>query len=684
MRLRRLIVLSWLATLPTVAVASPTPSAQEWALAHLRPTPASEAGLRVAERPLPHGWSAVVVHQQHQGLPVLGAEQVLLRDPSGRLVSSTGSLPPYTAGTPIAPWTSRAALEPALGEALRHGLRAVGSQRAWRLGAEGALQPMWQLDLAGAGRPPRLVQLLIDGRDGRVLSVRPRWQRASGWVYPTNPVTSELSLEPIERLLVPGELRSPAATVVSCDLGPFGVSCRSEALTDELGDFSTRPAALEVPDGFAEVNAYWHIDQLHQWFRSWGLGAGLLDGPGAIEAWVNVTDFDNAGYAPAGSFEPGSPGIIVLGQAGGRDYAYDGDVIRHEYTHALIDATVGLEQLAQFPGEGVDHFPGALNEAYADLFSCTTEGDAVVGEYISGVDGVRRLDTDLRCPDDVVGEVHQDSLPFSQALWSVRQRFESDDAFGQFLFVGLMALSRTSGFAEAAAAHVAVARGMQGDELADALQAAFEHRGVTDCGRFVPLGEGDSHLGWLESHYEYTGGLAGGPWPGVLQYVVQVPDDAVAVRARIEPTSYGAWSCPGCSLALYGRSERPVTWSPRFNAAGSVTALDPRADASDSGGELRFELDGRLPLSPGTVLYLAPVNRDSRSFGYLIELAIEHDPGDQGGDADVDGDADSDQDGGGGEVDTPGCRCNSVPGDRTPVAIASWALLIGLALLRRR
>ena len=121
-------------------------------------------------------------------------------------------------------------------------------------------------------------------------------------------------------------------------------------------------------------------------------------------------------------------------RAASTDFAYDADVISHEFTHAVIDTLGKLNPSGFEDVQGLNDDPGAMNEGLADYFSSALGGDPLVGEYggrnIPGngaAEGaVRDLTNKDLCADDRWGEVHQDSQAFSASLWAARVAIAGD------------------------------------------------------------------------------------------------------------------------------------------------------------------------------------------------------------------------------------------------------------------
>jgi uncharacterized protein (TIGR03382 family) len=181
---------------------------------------------------------------------------------------------------------------------------------------------------------------------------------------------------------------------------------------------------------------------------------------------------------------------------GSRDFAYDGDVTRHEFTHALVHSFVtGLGSLGR-DSFGTQAESGALNEGWSDYFSSSFVDDPAVGDYaarglVSGEIGLRNNANDRRCPDDIIGEVHQDSEPWAGALWSIRDehlRQGGDvDLLDRALLTALAQADDDEDMTRAADRVETTLREAFGAALADFARAEFVERGVRECLRVWPL-----------------------------------------------------------------------------------------------------------------------------------------------------------------------------------------------------
>ena len=364
------------------------------------------------------------------------------------------------------------------------------------------------------------------------------------------------------------------------------------ATADVEGNFVYAPSdvagAIESrTDDYAEVSMYYHSAKAYEFFRTLQgspdaqvvvdkplrvvanlqIPAGIASGNLVAAADPNtpLETFQNAFFSPAGGglgaiFQQlygFKSGALWFGQGPQRDYAYDGDVVYHEFTHAVVDATLKLEAW-HIDARGAVDSPGAMNEGLADYFSSAITGDPDVGEYASkdissGTTGViRTLANEDTCPTNVIGEVHFDSTLFSGALWQARASLPEADRtkFDAALYKAM----RTNpgrgdlGYDDLAKLFLATL----GTDLpagATALTTAMTARGVLpSCERIV-----EPKNGSVKAIEAIIGGFAS---PGLQ-----------SVRRP-------AISCPAssrCTRRPPRRTARSSSRSPRRRAAGAAT-----------------------------------------------------------------------------------------------------------------
>jgi hypothetical protein len=231
-------------------------------------------------------------------------------------------------------------------------------------------------------------------------------------------------------------------------------------------------------DEFEQVMGYFWITESQRYIQSLGFGSRLR--PVNMEPQrlrINQWGADN-------SFATTHKDEIRLGK-GGVDDAEDGEVISHEYGHAIH-----FSQGFDFGGEG-----GAISEGFGDYWAVTTtmvvraklglpplSDPACVADWdATSYDPtepycLRRVDTNLHYPENLVGQVHADGRIWSRALWDIRGaignvRADTVILEGQFDFPGttMTALAEST---------VGAAQRLYGNATANAVRRQFEARGI--------------------------------------------------------------------------------------------------------------------------------------------------------------------------------------------------------------
>lgn len=226
---------------------------------------------------------------------------------------------------------------------------------------------------------------------------------------------------------------APAASDNST--GSIEWSTHSVAISSTMTKVTSLDASLDwggASNSLAEVNAFYHLNKMHAYFDPINFYPGSpkpADLSGRVPVMVHAHGeadniavdggMQNAYY----DFEHdniliGDGPMDVDGKF--RSFALDGTIIRHEYTHKAVNQIYPIINFGEF---------GAISEAMADYFSLASfkaEGKdiSILGNFIgagegtardlSGVGGLKKM------PGDWSGEVHDDSLILSQALYSLR------------------------------------------------------------------------------------------------------------------------------------------------------------------------------------------------------------------------------------------------------------------------
>lgn len=433
----------------------------------------------------------------------------------------------------------------------------------------------------------------VDAQTGEILSAvnAARTDRLAS-VHPENPAsTPELTLVTLPLEEGATQLETARVKALNCidrgtvvkifgDVSAHTCDLTSAALADEAGDFLEHAYEGDTlpEDTYAEVSIFYHLEKVYSALTELGMdplptqpihGVVNLRMPAGMESFdldkmadpdVPLEPYDNAFFAPDdGMFERifGLKGAALwFGQGNMADFAYDGDVVYHEFGHAVVDATIQLVPTWHVDEQGAMPSPGALNEGIADYLSSIVTGDGQVGEYAGGglgMGAIRSLDNADSCPFGIGGEVHIDSTFFSGALWEVRQGLTLEDRprFDARILEALKAApSGDVSYAELAVQFFDAVSDM---DVSSEFEAVFEARGILPaCDRVIELEDGVPY--WGASFHTASGVFIPGRQdvPGLAAYVpapvqfhAKVPNGATEVRFTAEIPHTGSGSGPG-------------------------------------------------------------------------------------------------------------------------------------------
>lgn len=443
-----------------------------------------------------------------------------------------------------------------------------------------------------------------------------------------------------------GELTGPYANVFNClneeggwmreyEIPLFGMvklqlcNIKRTVVPDPDGSYlSVEPPEdmLDPDDKFAELMAFYHVNVIHDYFADVHQYDGM-DFP--LETYVNLMAYiemenplpdipqgwvgiDNAMYMPGESFEqleemaeqmleaylgieddlniPFKNDAIFFLQGEMIDFAYDADVIYHEYVHA----TIGGDRLLGFGVDeyGPDAAPPALHEANADYFSSTVLDDPIVSDYaIAALNGAGGRDISIRrnCPEGYFGESHKDGLMYSSALWEIRTQIGAELA-DRIAFNAILTYTETTSFQEAAEATIAEAALL--DPPLDAeVKAVFEEQGLLGCNNRVKVykdNEGQEFPEFVPG--TQATGIPGFSQaaPGFIQYEFEIEEGTQMITLEVKAEAGDMFAFLGgflgggeveMSVAL--KREGPVThvYEPDYeHTADGVFKLEPAED----------------------------------------------------------------------------------------------------------
>ena len=551
---------------------------------------------------------------------------------------------------------------------------------------------------------------------------------------------------------------------------------------DDAESISEYPFAA-FNDEFSELMLYWHVDDTTTYFRSLGLeepdgplpalanlvlpSQALLDCGTAAMTAADATDnatgveaidacladfeadqklayspFDNAFFSPGvdGNFINtllGTEGDgIFFGQGTMADFAYDGDVITHEFGHYMASYLGALQEQGLKDEIGTNDSPGAMNEGFADFFAGARTADAIMGGYVGvkagfGDQGIRTLSHNLSCPEYWVGEVHEDGMGFGGGLWAARELYPqtiTDEVTGLEVRVfdraALAGLSMITSNAtqdrtvEEILAAIAAEPGLEDPEAALAT-AVMTERNLVNCLRVRSLDEEPIELLFLEG----TGGGDGGPFggganyqpfaPGPVQLSFTKPEgvdvlECIEVQMQVAQRAASGEGTPdlpiggmgggnaALDVAMLTKANFPIS----FSYSGSSVSADADNsefgfEESSLGGATLLTVNAGVPEGAETV-HMALVNRGSDQVivGNIrvkstntdcpvidpTDASDASDPSDASDASDASDSSDASDASDTGSKDDDG-GCNSASGAS---AAAIWGLLAYLGRRRRR
>jgi uncharacterized protein (TIGR03382 family) len=568
------------------------------------------ADLSVVERAW-RGGAHLIAEQRLHGLPVHGRSlRVSLGASVTQVVGAT------IAASPVAPrWSAAQAEAVVLGAAQRGGRSTLWRPRSalvWWAAEQPRLA--WAVDV-GLSAPLATLRVWVDASTGEVIEGRITGHTATGRVYDPSPALAEPTEVELPRLLSSERLDGEYASARSCvdwEISDtlFGTNAchatAAHALPDAAGDYLFEPDPGSTDDPFAEVHAYFHVDRMADWLAerfAFTLGRALVTHVNFPMANAFYGDFDGDGESDLSFGHVEEDGV---------DFAYDADVVYHEFGHAVIDRLAPSLPSVQADDYGMEWVAGAVHEGGADVWSMLQTLDPLTGEYAgSAFDrlAIRDLSPDLRCPDHLQGEVHADGKVLGAFGWNLID----DPAVGPDLTAELLygAIPRWgerltwpdvgASFLDSAADLLAA--GAMDEAAHDAVLQHLEASNLLDCGRVIDLDQAE-----LPTLFLTNGGLYEdlAEIPAGVQLSLARDPTVRAYRLGVRMTGD-----EGVVWALYGRVGEPVQHRPTQLAAlglafATADVYDWRLEG-DREGDVLLPLDG---WDPGETLYLAFASRN--------------------------------------------------------------------------
>ncbi|MBI2944000.1 MAG: M36 family metallopeptidase [Candidatus Wallbacteria bacterium] len=428
------------------------------------------------------------------GLPVHGAWVAVDLDRLGRIRGVTNdSLPQLELATGTRSVSASAALTIALAHlSVRGVLRSKTGAETVAYPASKTARPAWRLTIP-AGTPLGDWEVLVDSIDGRVLESRNRLRFVDGVgrVFDPNAVVAARSTALFDNGDSAAAVPDTAYSVVPL-LGLDG----SGALRGQFASVFSQTAAggssgtlapTNVPSlqflfnrsdrRFEEVMVYHHVDASQRFIQNELGFSNVMNRQLSVNA--HAFGDDNSYYSP-------DTKSLSFGD-GGVDDAEDGDVIRHEYGHAIQDD--------QIPGFGAGSQARALGEGFGDIFAVLSTSAAgqtfnvpVVADWdataYSGQNppALRRVDGSKIYPRDIQNEEHRDGEIWSGALWDCRNRIGGagggDRTMLRLLLQSHFSLTPAATFQDNANAVLAADAELNGGTNIATLRTVFSQRGI--------------------------------------------------------------------------------------------------------------------------------------------------------------------------------------------------------------
>ena len=368
-----------------------------------------------------------------------------------------------------------------------------------------------------------------------------------------------------------------------------------KALSNEDGDFYPPLPDIVLPqdnaddeDLYAELSMYWHAERFLDKMAALGvtkfkcaLSTMLANyrNPMLSPSYpdLDYTPLNNAYWTNECDQDEGV--TMIFGQGSAVDFGYDGDVVYHELGHGMVSLLTpeGLGA-PRYRHDAVLNDAGGLNEAVADYFSVILTNEPELGDYVARFwpgygDSIRSAENQKTCPDDTIGQEHNDGEPFMAAMWATRKRVGADRL--DPLLLKLLTLLPPDADLETASGTVlelAEDAGWTATELAH-LDRAFVARGLFDCPRVITDPE---RVSGGRTMYMRGKGSAITPFaPGPMQLRHVVPDgtDNVVVKFKAGADD-SAPGNPSGIVVLLKREDEPIALT------YTLTALDKNADGS--------------------------------------------------------------------------------------------------------
>jgi uncharacterized protein (TIGR03382 family) len=503
--------------------------------------------------PEPGDVAAVHFRRLVSGLPVFGGDVVVGVDGENRvfLVNTTEVSPVTTGSHDLA---DEDAVSIALGSFgyTVYGPGSVTVARGWRqFGRD--LRAVYQVDFI-ARDPAGDWRVYVDGETGRALYRQNRRAHASapGNVYETSPTETVEAICPaagtggltfcanpvsvtLLNLTSGTDLTGSQTTVYNCkgtdvptNAKVIPSTCNAVAAVSGGFSFDADKTWRSTTDDFAGVMAYYHLDKFATFVKgidpalppaSYGKRALSGSLPALVNIYQNSKPLENAYYSPAGDF-------MAFGQGATADFAYDGTIIYHEFTHGIVQAWGGFTD--RWDAMGLLNDPSSVNEGTADAMTAARTKRSQLGGFTSSAnpkpttymrdmddkaakrtcqgDGTEVTQRGYTGVNGLDGETHDDGEIWNSLYWEIFQGLKNANVTGcsgacdAGSAIQYKALQLAGGGSPTFDSYwktfkaAAVALFPTKPAVANYVTCVAQRRGYDKCNRLVPIYAGESKV----------------------------------------------------------------------------------------------------------------------------------------------------------------------------------------------
>lgn len=460
---------------------------------------------------------------------------------------------------------------------------------------DGVFRPAWHVGVRSRTGPDYWL-FVVDAATGDILARGDQLQHDSGAVFDNNPYDAGYAGSSTDCDLSPSaaDLSSfrvnrhlPGLEVGYVQLVGEYADLRAPGIQDAYkpaGQASESSRAYDYgcdDDRFEEVNAYYHIDYAQRVIQ--GLGYIPADGSGIyarpIPVHAHYCDESNAFYSRLNRGLHFCDGTAAYPT----DLAEDGDVILHEYGHALMDD----QQRGICPnGDTFGECEGrALGEGFGDLLAALITGEPCIAEWTdpgesacAGSRGLRTAENVAVYPQDWVDEPHADGQIWSGAVWDIAQQLGGSDPTPEvrervldLLLDSHWYIDQFPTFNNAAVAFIQANRDLYDGANEEMIASAFDARGISPLDEIPP----EADMAAL-SLYRTVRTIP-------LSWEGSDSASGVAFDVRHRKGKYSSATFSSYSMYRTGTTSKAAafTGSPGYLHCFSVRALDGQGNASD-------------------------------------------------------------------------------------------------------